>query len=92
MPFPLLTSIIFLPLLGGLLILFTPKERTGTIKAIATAATGLALLLAVALVLKFDCGGTAMQFVERLPWIPQIHINYYLGVDGISIGLCGNPG
>ena len=48
MPFPLLTSIIFLPLFGGLLILFTPKDRTGTIKAIATAATGLALILAAA--------------------------------------------
>ena len=28
-----------------------------------------------------------MQFVERLPWIPQMNINYHLGVDGISIGL-----
>jgi len=87
MPFPLLTSIIFLPLLGGLLILFTPKDRTGLIKSIATAATGLALALAIILVVKFGYGNTGMQFVERIPWIPQININYYLGVDGISIGL-----
>jgi len=87
MPFPLLTSIIFLPLLGGVLILFTPKDKTGLMKSIATAATGLALVLAVILVVKFSCGDTEMQFVERLPWIPQMNINYHLGVDGISIGL-----
>ena len=87
MPFPLLTSIIFLPLLGGVLILFTPKDKTGLMKSIATAATGVALVLAVILVVKFSCGDTEMQFVERLPWIPQMNINYHLGVDGISIGL-----
>ena len=87
MPFPLLTSIIFLPLLGGLFILFMPKDKTGLIKSIATAATGLALLLAVILIIKFGCGNTGMQFVEWLPWIPQMNINYHLGVDGISIVL-----
>jgi len=87
MPFPLLTSIIFLPLLGGLLILFTPRNKTGLIKSIATIATGLALVLAVILAARFGFGTTDMQFVEKLAWIPQININYHLGVDGISIGL-----
>ncbi|MDD5737826.1 MAG: NADH-quinone oxidoreductase subunit M, partial [Candidatus Omnitrophica bacterium] len=87
MPFPLLSSIIFLPLLAGLLILFVPKDRTGLIKGIATAATGITLLLAVMAVLGFDFNNTAMQFAEKALWIPQVNINYHLGIDGISIGL-----
>ncbi len=87
MVFPLLTSIIFLPLLGGLLILFTPKDKTGLIKTIATAATGIVLLLAISLAARFNSNDTVMQFTERLPWIAQMNIDYHLGVDGISIGL-----
>jgi NADH-quinone oxidoreductase subunit M len=87
MPFPLLTAIVFLPLLGGLLILCTPRDRTGLIQATATAATGLALVLAVVLLVSFRCGDPGLQFTERIPWIPQMNIQYYLGVDGISIGL-----
>ncbi|MDD5424248.1 MAG: NADH-quinone oxidoreductase subunit M [Candidatus Omnitrophica bacterium] len=87
MPFPLLSSIIFLPLLAGLLILFIPKGRTGIIKGVATAATGITLLFTVFMVTGFDYNNTLMQFSEKLSWIPQVNINYHLGVDGISIGL-----
>jgi NADH-quinone oxidoreductase subunit M len=37
------------------------------------------------LVLNFDTQVTTMQFVEKVPWIPSLDINYFLGVDGISI-------
>ncbi|MFA6356606.1 MAG: NADH-quinone oxidoreductase subunit M [Candidatus Omnitrophota bacterium] len=87
MPFPLLSSIIFLPLLAGLLILFIPKGRTGMIKGVAAAATGITLLFAIFMVMGFDYNNTLMQFSEKLSWIPQVNINYHLGVDGISIGL-----
>jgi NADH-quinone oxidoreductase subunit M len=82
-----LSSIIFLPLLAGLLILFIPKGRTGIIKGVATAATGITLLFTVFMVTGFDYNNTLMQFSEKLSWIPQVNINYHLGVDGISIGL-----
>jgi NADH-quinone oxidoreductase subunit M len=33
----------------------------------------------------FDRSDTSMQFVEKVPWIPAFDINYFMGVDGISI-------
>src|SRR3989338_2009192 len=87
MPFPILTFIVFLPLLGAMLILFTPKNNAALIKTIATAVTGLALLLSIGLVLRFEYLNPGIQFEEICPWIPQLSIFYHLGTDGISIGL-----
>lgn len=87
MLFPILTYIVFLPLAGGLVILFTPKKNISLIKAIATTVTAAALALSVILLLKFDYTNVSMQFEEKLPWIPSINVFYHLGIDGLSIGL-----
>ena len=87
MSFPILTFIVFLPLAGGLIILLTPKEKVGLIKAIATAVTAAALVLSVVVLLNFDYTKSSMQFEENLRWIPSISVSYHLGIDGISVGL-----
>ncbi len=87
MHFPILSYIVFLPLAGSILILFTPKKNIGLIKAIATAVTGLGLILSGLLLVKFNYASPSMQFEEILNWIPSINVNYHLGVDGLSIGL-----
>ena len=50
-------------------------------------ATLVTLLLAVPLVSTFDTSTAAMQFVEKLAWIPRFRAYYALGVDGISVPL-----
>ena len=45
------------------------------------------LALCVPLWHGFDGTTAALQFVERLPWIPRFNADYYLGVDGISLPL-----
>ncbi|MBI5124062.1 MAG: NADH-quinone oxidoreductase subunit M, partial [Candidatus Omnitrophica bacterium] len=87
MHFPILSYIVFLPLVGGILILFAPKKNIGLIKAIATAATAASFALSILLLFKFDYSKSAMQFEEILSWIPSINVNYHLGIDGLSIGL-----
>jgi NADH-quinone oxidoreductase subunit M len=87
MSYPILTWIVFAPLAGGLFILFVPKKSVNLIKAIATAATAIALTFSILLLLKFNYSNPAMQFVEKASWIPSINIWYHLGVDGISVGL-----
>ncbi|MDP3789242.1 MAG: NADH-quinone oxidoreductase subunit M [Candidatus Omnitrophota bacterium] len=87
MHFPILSYIVFLPLVGGILILFTPKKNIGLIKAIATAATGLSLLLSILLLAKFNYASPSMQFEEILSWIPSINVFYHLGIDGLSVAL-----
>ncbi|MFH0772480.1 MAG: NADH-quinone oxidoreductase subunit M [Candidatus Omnitrophota bacterium] len=87
MHFPILTSIVFLPLLGALMILFTPKKNITLIKTIATAATAFSLILSIWLMVKFNLSCAGIQFEENIPWIPQLNICYHLGTDGLSIGL-----
>ncbi|NMG43448.1 NADH-quinone oxidoreductase subunit M [Aromatoleum toluvorans] len=83
---PFLSLAIWIPILGGLLVLATGSDRN------APLARSLSLLVALAgfavtipLFTQFDTSTSAMQFAEFLPWIPRFNINYHLGVDGISV-------
>ncbi len=87
MYFPILTCIISSTLLGALIVLCVPKKNVFLIKAIATVSTLIPLLFSLFLILKFNLTDTAMQFQEKVSWIPQVNVWYHLGLDGISIGL-----
>jgi NADH-quinone oxidoreductase subunit M len=96
-----LTWVTFLPVLGMVAVLLLPREGKGAIRWTALAFSALQLVLAVALIFRFDrsLAGinsvAGMQFVERLPWIDvasvawfgRIHIEYFLGIDGLSIAM-----
>lgn len=43
--------------------------------------------VSVVLVARFDRSTAALQFAERLPWVPELGISYFLGLDGISLWL-----
>jgi NADH-quinone oxidoreductase subunit M len=81
----LLSWIVFSPLAAGIAILFIPKSRASSCKWVATVANGFGLLLGLILLFQFNPNTTEMQFVERYSWIPQIGVQYLLGVDGISL-------
>lgn len=83
----LLSWIVFSPLLGALVILFTPKSRPGAPPWIATLTTGMGLCLGLLLALRFNPLEPGFQFQERHSWIPQIGVQYLLGVDGISVSM-----
>lgn len=82
----MLSWIVFLPLLGVVITALLPKSRGDLAKWVALAVTLADLALATAMVLGFKAGG-GMQFVEKFDWIPEVGIQYYLGVDGISMPL-----
>ena len=83
----MLTLIIFIPLLAALVLLLVNKDDTRTIRNISVGAAGLTFLLSLALLLRFDSAQLGMQFTETHAWVPMLHINYQLGVDGISLWL-----
>ncbi len=80
-----LTLMVFIPLIGAALILLLPSRAVGAIRAVAVAATVPPLAMAVWLLAHFEPSAQGMQFVARAPWIPAYHIEYFVGVDGISI-------
>ena len=67
--FPILSALIFTPLLGAFLILCLPKDKGGVIKAVALLSTILVLLLSICLLTRFDFTTPQMQFVENVVWI-----------------------
>ncbi len=83
----LLTALIFLPVAGVLLLFFLPKENHRLQKNVTFAVTLAEFLLSLPVAIWFDGSTAAMQFVQKVPWIPQFGISYHVGVDGISLWL-----
>ncbi len=83
----ILNYILWLPIIGMIGVLLTPKAKENAIRMITLVTTGVTLALTVVLFLKFDNAATGMQFMVQVPWIEQFHINYTLGVDGITLAM-----
>ena len=81
--FPLLSAIVFTPLIGALLLVLVPGTAHRVIRWIALLAALVTLGLSLAL-LGYDPNGTEFQFREDLPWIEAFGMRYTLGVDGMS--------
>jgi NADH-quinone oxidoreductase subunit M len=84
--FPLLSIVLFLPLVGALVALFLGSNRA-ILKAWSLTVSLANLVLACLVWGFFDYGTTGMQFVDRFAWIEPLGISYYVGVDGISFWL-----
>ena len=82
----MLSLITFLPLAGGVLILFLPKTQNRLMKNVAMLASAASFAVSVVLVGMYRLG-EGMQFQELYRWIPGIAINYHLGIDGLSLPL-----
>ncbi|MFY8151519.1 MAG: proton-conducting transporter membrane subunit, partial [Hyphomicrobiales bacterium] len=83
----LLSLLVWLPIVGGLLVLALGEARVALGRWVALATSLLALALSVPLYQGFDTSTASFQFVEQLPWIPAFNATYHLGVDGISLPL-----
>lgn len=84
--FPILSLAIWVPIVAGLLVLATGSDqRAGVARWIALIGALAGLLVTVPLYSGFDLSSGGMQFEELTPWIATFHINYHLGVDGISM-------
>jgi NADH-quinone oxidoreductase subunit M len=82
----LLAVLIWLPIVGGVVVLGL-GNRVEAAKWVSLVVSALALAFSVPLWAWFKTGTAQMQFVERTPWIPAIHAEFYIGVDGISMPL-----
>ena len=84
---PLLSLLIWLPILGGVFTLLAGNARPQAARWIALAFAVAALVLTLPLLAGFDLASPAMQFVERHAWVPAYAIEYNVGADGISVAL-----
>src|SRR3989449_9435369 len=89
MHFPILTSLIALPIAGALVLLFVRDDERSAPLARNIALVVSVLVFAETLLLwsRFDAASGEFQFIERHAWIPAFGISYFVGVDGISLWL-----
>ena len=82
----LLSVAIWLPVAVGALLLAAGRdEHAKVVRWVALLGALVSFLVTVPLVTGFDLSTSAMQFVEKLPWIDRFNVHYHLGVDGISV-------
>src|SRR2546427_9933284 len=87
MIFPILTSLIALPIAGAVLLLFIRDEERNEplIRNIALIVSVLVFAETLLLWSRFNPASADFQFVERHAWIPAFGIDYFVGVDGIIL-------
>ncbi|ANH72071.1 proton-translocating NADH-quinone oxidoreductase, chain M family protein [Ralstonia insidiosa] len=81
-----LSFAIWLPIFFGVLVLASGSDRNpGYVRWMSLIGSLISFVITLPLITRFDKTTAAMQFVEKSSWIERFHINYYLGVDGISM-------
>src|SRR3979490_1649460 len=87
MTFPILTSLIALPVVGAVVLLFVRDEEKNEplIRNIAVIVSVLVFAETLLLWTRFNPLSADFQFVERHAWIPDFGISYFVGVAGISL-------
>ena len=84
--FPLLSFVVWLPVVGGIAVLAL-GDRGALTRNVALLVSIVAFVASVPLFTQFDAGTAAMQFSERVEWIAAWNVWYHLGVDGFSMPL-----
>ncbi len=87
MQFPILSVIVFTPLVAGMLLLFIPADRKQEARVAALAAGLFTFAMSVWVYFSYDAAAAGYQFVEKYSWLPALGISYHVGVDGISAPL-----
>jgi NADH-quinone oxidoreductase subunit M len=82
----LLNLVVFLPALGAVAIaLLIGKRREREIKWAANLILAADFLLSLLLLRGFDFASAELQHVTQLQWIPSVGVEYFTGIDGISL-------
>ncbi|MEQ8662368.1 MAG: NADH-quinone oxidoreductase subunit M, partial [Gammaproteobacteria bacterium] len=86
--FPILSLTIWLPILGGLWIIFAGRRvHADAVRNDALLVSVATFLVSLLLWQGFDNATADMQFVEQAAWIPAFGIEYLVGIDGIALPL-----
>lgn len=81
----LLSTVIFLPIVFALIITFWPQDRT--LRHVAVGFSLVEFLISLMILSEFDIGSARLQMVEKVSWIERFGIQYFVGIDGISLWL-----
>ena len=81
----LLSSVLFTPLIGALILLLIPSSKKTAIRVWANVSALAGFAVSLVMLAHFDKNAGGFQMVERADWIPSIGAKYFIGIDGISL-------
>ena len=81
---PILSLLIWTPILGGLILLFLPN-KVNLIKISSVVLAFFIFILSIILLINFDSTQYSLQYIEKHIWIRNLNINYHLAIDGFSL-------
>ncbi len=87
MTYPILSMMVFTPMLAAIILLLIPSKQKTLLKLIALAASLIGLFLASYTAISYNSALAGLQFIERFSWIKVFNIQYSLGVDGLSLSM-----
>ena len=82
---PLLSLVVFIPLIGGIFLLLRKNASDESIRNVALVISLLDFIISIPLFVFYNSSTSGPQFVEKLSWIPSIGAEYFIGIDGLSI-------
>ena len=82
-----LTYILGWPLLGAIAVALIPRNYRFAIRIVALLTTFISALLAIKAFWLFPAGTVEYYYVQRVSWVEAVGIQYYVGADGLNIGL-----
>ena len=85
MEFPILSFMTFTPLLGMVVVMLLKKESVNVIRWTSAFFSFIPLVASYFLLTNYDYSTSAIQFIERYTWFPEVNINYFMGADGLSV-------
>lgn len=87
----MLSTFLFLPAVGALVVLLLPREREAQARWVALGAAAAAFAVSIAIFVRFDPDAAGYQMVEQFEWIRAgsagFSVQYVVGVDGLSAPL-----
>ena len=87
MEVPILSIVVFTPIVFGVILFFFPAERHREIRIFALVGASIALVLSLWAYFTYDLGVSGYQLVEQYRWVPRLGISYHVGVDGMNAPL-----
>ncbi len=87
MDLPVLSLIVFSPLVLALVLLLLPGDPVAVPRRVAFVFSLVPLFFSLVMVYRFEAGVGELQLVETLRWMPSLGVDYSVGVDGFSVWL-----
>ena len=87
MEVPILSIVVFIPIVFGVVLFFFPAERHREIRIFALTGASIALALSLWAYFTYDLALGGYQLVEHYPWVPRLGISYHVGIDGMNAPL-----